>query len=321
MTPASWNELANRFNLGAVTGIPRYVARGAMGEIWRLETRQGCWAVKWQFEPDPDLRPADLTVQLTAAAAGIPLPLPVMTRAGDAIARLRDRSARVYAWADLGPRLKPPVSPARAAEAGRLLGTLHGLRIGGDEPVDPWYTAAPDQAHWDDLAARAASTGQPWAAGLAAARGLIAELTAQLVPVDGHPQIACHRDFNPDNVIPAAPDGPLVVLDWECAGPLPAVCEVGYALFAWSCGAGQIDVAAADALLSGYAQASGTDPDLGPGLFTTAIAAHLNYLASMAAMAISDPNHAEYATGEVRGLLAGDLRNLARFVMQSPGLA
>ena len=75
--PAGWQALADRFSLGKVLGIPGYIARGAMGEVWRLETSDGRWAVKWLFpwvQADP--RPADVDVQLAAAAAGIPLPRP-----------------------------------------------------------------------------------------------------------------------------------------------------------------------------------------------------------------------------------------------------
>ena len=46
MTPADWIMLAGRFDLGAVRGAPAYVTRGAMGEIWHLETTRGRWAAK-----------------------------------------------------------------------------------------------------------------------------------------------------------------------------------------------------------------------------------------------------------------------------------
>lgn len=45
MTPAGWPALAERFALGALRGAPGYVTRGAMGEIWRLDTARGRWAV------------------------------------------------------------------------------------------------------------------------------------------------------------------------------------------------------------------------------------------------------------------------------------
>jgi hypothetical protein len=52
---------------------------------------------------------------------------------------------------------------------------------------------------------------------------------------------------------------------------------------------GQFVRAAADALLSGYAAASGRDAQLEAGAFATAVAGHLNFLRVMADQAIGDP--------------------------------
>ena len=117
-----WQALADMFSLGRSRGIPGYVARGAMGEVWRFETSGGSWAVKWQFPWAPaEPHPHDVAVQRAAATAGIPLPRPVTTADDAAIVQLGGRSARVYEWADLGPPLAVPVAPETAAEAGRLL--------------------------------------------------------------------------------------------------------------------------------------------------------------------------------------------------------
>jgi hypothetical protein len=73
-----------------------------MGEIWRLDTARGRWAVKWQFPwAATEARPADLRVQALAAEAGIRLPRPVTTAAGDAVVAIGDRHVRVYQWVDL----------------------------------------------------------------------------------------------------------------------------------------------------------------------------------------------------------------------------
>ena len=77
-------------------------------------------------------------------------------------------------------------------------------------------------------------SGAAWAAKLAAASPLIAELTALIVAAPDHPLIVCHRDFSPANVLPRAPGGQLVVLDWENAGSLQAGRELGYVLLAWA---------------------------------------------------------------------------------------
>jgi Ser/Thr protein kinase RdoA (MazF antagonist) len=251
-----------------------------------------------------------VALQRAAARAGIPLPLPVTTADDVAVVQVGGRSARVYEWADLGPPLTVPVPPGTAAEAGRLLGLLHGLgRIPADPP-DAWYTEIKPDAYWPELAARGAAAGAPWASDLAAAREVIAELGAQVVPPAGQPLLACHRDFNPDNVLPAAPDGRLMVLDWENSGLLSPVRELGYAIFAWCTGDSRFDPAAADALVASYAQAAGTVPDLGEDLFATAIATHLNVLHVMAEQWLADPARRDYTESLISDLLTSYLGDL-----------
>jgi len=315
MTPADWHALASRFALGRVTAAPGYVGRGAMGEIWRLETTAGRWAVKWQFPWVPtEARPADVSIQLAASAAGIPLPLPVIAPDGDAVVGIGGRHARVYHWVELGEPVPPPVPAATAAEAGRLLGLLHALANRCDEPADPWYTEVPLAGAWADLIERAAAANAAWAPELAASSDLIAELSGYVVPGTGRPPVSCHRDFNPDNVLPAAADGRLVVLDWENAGPLDAIRELGYAIFTFTSGYGRFDRAAYDAMLAAYACASGSEPALGPDLFGTAVATQLNVLQVMAERALTEPEHRGHAEDLLASVLRHDLDDLRRII-------
>ena len=73
---------------------------------------------------------------------------------------------------------------------------------------------------------------------------------------------------------------------------------------------GQFVRAAADALLSGYAAASGRDAQLEAGAFATAVAGHLNFLRVMADQAIGDPAHRRYAEEQITSLLDHDLDDL-----------
>jgi aminoglycoside phosphotransferase (APT) family kinase protein len=322
MDAQRWTQLAERFALGSVIAAPAHVARGAMGDVWRLDTTDGRWAVKWQFSWAPtEPSPADIGVQRAAAAAGIPLPLPVLTPAGEAVAPVGEQHVRVYEWAELGPPLEPPAAGRAAAEAGRLLGMLHRLALAPTEPDDPWYTAVSPAADWAVLADRAAAAGVAWAGDLATALRPIARLSAQVDgPRPGAPRIVCHRDFSPANVLPTPDGGRLVVLDWENAGPLDPRAELGYVLFAWSAGHGQVSASAIEALLDGYAAGSGAAPEPGPGMFVTAIAATLNFLYVMAEQAVTEPGHAGFADQQVCHLLRRDLDDLAAFLDLAAGL-
>jgi Ser/Thr protein kinase RdoA (MazF antagonist) len=319
VTPHGWAELAELFSLGTALRAPAHVTRGAMGDVWRLETSRGRWAVKLQFPWAPaEPRPADVGVQMAAAAAGIKLPLPVLTPAGDAVVPAGGQHVRVYEWADLGQPIKPPAGDRTAAEIGRLLGTLHGLALTSPEPDDPWYTAVPPPHGWTALQDRAAAAGLSWAGELANAHDRIGRLSAQAAAQPpAERRIVCHRDFSPDNVVPSADRGHLVVLDWENAGPLDPRCELGYVLFAWSSGNGRVSAAAISALLGGYTAAADAAAAPGP-VFTTAIAATLNYLYAMADQALTDPGQASYAGEQVSALLQHSLLDLALFLDAAP---
>ena len=69
------------FDLGDVAGAPVFAARGELGRIWRLDTDRGSWAVKESLVPTAEAAAAqDVRFQLIAHSAGIPLPLPRLTR-------------------------------------------------------------------------------------------------------------------------------------------------------------------------------------------------------------------------------------------------
>ena len=100
------------------------------------------------------------------------------------------------------------------------------------------------------------------------------------------------------------------MLDWENGGPLDAGRELGYVLQAWAATGPEFDRASADALLSAYAAASGSEPVLEPGFFATAVATHLNVLRVMADRVTDEPEHRAYAAEQVHALLDHDLTAL-----------
>lgn len=155
------------------------VARGAMGQIWRLDLGSQRYALKellWRADEESVRRETAVTARL--AAAGIRLPGSLPGRDGRFLARLTGqlggRWLRLYNWID-----GAPVNLADqevAGHVGDLLGRLHAQAhalppsLTAGEP-DPWYDTVPGPAAWDELAAEARSReadwGRPWPAVLA----------------------------------------------------------------------------------------------------------------------------------------------------------
>lgn len=305
MDEATAAAVAEVFGLGEVIGPAAYVTRGAMGEIYRLETSRGAWAVKRPFPWDePWERPFDVEVQLQASAAGIPLPRPCRTPDRRAAVRVGGQLVRAYEWVDVLEPLTAPVAPAVAERTGALLGTLHRLAITATGPVDSWYTAAPPPTRWDALVARGRDVEAPWVDALAGELPTLVTMGEFVAQVDVGPAITCHRDFDVTNVLPAA-DGGLVVLDWENTGPLHPDGELAYVVLCWTSAGGQIDPAAAHALVAAYRGAGAPDPGLTRASFNVPVATQLNFLGVLLEQSLDDPEHRTYAESRIPGILAG----------------
>lgn len=106
-------ELAERFGLGRARELSAGpVARGKQGEVWRLDTADGRWAVKTPFhETTEDSVRVSAVFQEAASAAGVPAPQIRRATDGSVFARVSGREVRVYEWVDLG-RPGPDLDPA-----------------------------------------------------------------------------------------------------------------------------------------------------------------------------------------------------------------
>lgn len=295
--------IAAAFALGTPTAPPRFVARGAMGEIWQVVTDGGeRWAVKELFDwAEVDDRPRDVDFQTAAAAAGIHLPRPRPAPDGRFVV---DRT-RVYEWADLGPLMTGPVDDATAGEVGGILGRLHALAMAPapGEEVDDWYRIATSTEELAALAERGGALGRPWADALHERLPLLADLCDLVAtsPMRTDDVIVCHCDLTIDNVFRPATGGPLVVIDWENAGPLSAESELAATLAAW------VTPATAAPLLRGYVEAGGTAIIRGPESFAADTATTLNYLRVLAEQSIEDDGHRDFAEPRLIRLLTDTL--------------
>lgn len=293
------DAVAAAFALGEPVAPPSFVARGAMGELWRLDVDGGRrWAVKQLFHPVPgETNPPDVAFQLAAAGAGIRLPAPKAAPDG----RFVVEGVRVYEWADLEPPLVAPADEGTVAEVGAILGTLHALAI---EPapggvVDDWYRRTLSTDELAALADAGARADRPWAPVLRRRLGLLGELSALVAgaATSDDDVIVCHCDLAPPNVFRALGGGPLVVVDWENAGPLSAEAELAMTVASWT---------TPDRwrpFLDAYEAAGGPARLRGVESFATHAATVLNYLDVLARQSLEDDGHRAFAERQLDALL------------------
>ena len=273
-------EVAGRFGLGRVvrlSGGP--VARGRQGEVWRLETADGRWAVKVPFHEsgEPQVR-GSTRFQEAACAAGVPAPAVRRTTDGHVFARVGDHRVRVYQWVDLAAP-DPLLDPALV---GAAVATIHRVHVPAEGPVDPWYVAPVGPAGWDHLAERLHLAAAPFAGRVAALRDELVALESWLEP-PAAPR-TCHRDLWADNVLSTA-DGGVCVIDWENSGPADPGQELACVLFEF----GRSDPGRARALMAAYTTAGGPATVTRPGHFSMLIA-QLGHIAQLAATDWLEPN-------------------------------
>ncbi len=224
------DELATRYALGDDPVLTGPVARGEVGQVWRLTTLRGTWAVKEPFEaPAVTEADDDAAFQDAVRASGVSMPAVVRTVEGEVVADFGSTRVRVYEWVDLGQR-DPWLDPATV---GGLVASIHRVRFVGQNPVDPWYTDPVGAENWDDIVRQATTAGADFALPLAERRDELVALEALLEsPVALQ---TCHRDLFADNIL-RTPAGSLCVIDWENSGLADPGQELCLALFEYGCG-------------------------------------------------------------------------------------
>src|SRR4051794_31433009 len=103
-------EAAAVFGLGDPLAAPVRVARGSMGEVFRLDTDQGSFAVKRLFPwNDGDSFTEELAFTARARASGVSVPRELLA-AGETTVTAAGTRFRAYEWFDLAEPLPRPVS-------------------------------------------------------------------------------------------------------------------------------------------------------------------------------------------------------------------
>ena len=267
LTSADAPSIAELYGLGNGAVLAGPVARGHQGQVWRLDSDAGSWAVK---EPVATVSEAEVTNAATfqdaVGAAGVLVPAIRRTLDGSVFADLGSAQVRVHQWVDLldpDPMLDP-------AQVGETIAAIHAVRLDGSGPVDPWYAEPVGVAAWDELLADLAGTGAPFAGEMAAARDEIVALEDLVLP---HDELQlCHCDLFADN-LRATADGRLCVIDWEDCGPADSSYELGVVLFEFA----RHDAVRARVLYQAYLAAGGPGRLERPSDFSMAIA-QLNHI-------------------------------------------
>jgi hypothetical protein len=141
---------------------------------------------------------------------------------------------------------------------GGLLAGIHRLRLGWSPTLAP-ATPVFGADHWAGLLEQSRAANCHWSAALGRSLAGIAQLEAILSAtwaLDG--AIGSHRDLHPTNFL-RLPAGPLVLVDWDAAGPAIPKQEVAcFALVFGDRGERQgYDEPVVRAFIDGYRQAGG----------------------------------------------------------------
>lgn len=271
LTDRDATVVSQAFGLGPAATLAGPMSRGQLGQVWRLLTPAGSYAVKEWFAP-PDLATVQQNAQFSEAvrATGVLTPAVIFAADGSITAEVAGVPVRVYEWIDLGSADRG-VDPALLGE---LTCRLHRAAPVCCDPIDPWYTEGVGAGGWRRLVEQAGDQRAPFASTLA---GLVDDLIAveQVIEPCDH-TVVCHRDLWADNVLPVA-DGGLCVIDFENLGPADPSQELAMVLFEF----GQDDPARARALYRAYIDSGGPGRVTRRGHFAMVVAvqAHLGALA------------------------------------------
>ena len=217
--------VADAFGLGHATSLSDPVARGELGEIRRLETDHGTFAVKQEFGGWSFDEAENSTVYHRVCwEARIPTPEPLRATTGRFTTRVDGEHVRAYAWAELADP-DPTIDPAAV---GRLVAGLHQVRHPWPtSEIAPWFEAPIGQAAWDGVLEASRAAGAPYAERLAELLPDLLAIEDTLTPM--RPVQTCHLDLWADNL--RCSDGRPFVIDFDNAGPGDPSREIAMVIF------------------------------------------------------------------------------------------
>ncbi|NUO44905.1 MAG: phosphotransferase [Streptomyces sp.] len=280
------------------------VARGALGQIWKLSGGGTAWAVKeLLFGCDEEQVRREAALRDAAEELGISAPRLMANRAGAHVTRLDGSYVKVYDW--VGGGKADPADPEILSWCGRTLAILHRAGEGTTETPDAWYEECPQEADWTRLSKEVRQAGVPWSDALGRFLDTrMPELARHVRPSGTEGVVTSHLDLQPQNVL-VGPAGPTLI-DWDNAGPVAADRELARVLYRWA-GGNAFSADAARRITRAYRDAGGPAAITGLDSFSMLFATDLNFVHVQAECAI-DPKvtaaQREFASGRVVDTLA-----------------
>src|SRR3954452_22572625 len=219
--------IADAFGLGRAESLSEPVARGELGQVRRLVTDQGIWAIKESLE---ELRGADVAAierssafHLACWQAGIPTPQP-RPAADRFVADVGGELVLAYTWveiADPDPWLDPEA-------VGSLLAALHTLSHPGEGAVDARFEAPIGERERRPVLKASRTAAPPSVDHLAELLPRLVEVESILTPMERVQ--TCHLDLWADN-LRRTTGGDLCVIDFDNCGPADPSRELAMVLF------------------------------------------------------------------------------------------
>jgi hypothetical protein len=243
-------EVADAFALGRASSLSHPMARGELGEIRRLETDYGTWAVKQELEPldADDMAGFEVSAAYHRACweSGIPTPEPIRARSGSFLIEVSGEPVRVYTWV----HLEEPDTGLDPAAVGALLARLHAVSAPARGRVHEWFEASIGAREWKGVLKASRAAGAPYADRLAERLPDLVEVESILTPMQGVQ--TCHLDLWADN-LRRTTDGELCAIDFDNCGPADPGRELAMLLFEF----GRGDAGRWRALETAYREAGG----------------------------------------------------------------
>lgn len=268
-----FTSLAEAFALGTPNSPAEFVARGAMGEVFRLDTDTSSFAVKRLFAGPTGGEESNARFQESAALHGVPLPSLLRTKDGDLVAFVGGNWWRAYTWV-AGASVKPglPVDNDIASNVAGALGRLHAIGYEPGAPVDDWFLGVSEE----DVSSALDVAESAGIDVTGARRGLVAlAAISRLKPAAA--SVGCHNDPDRGNVLVDS-DGSIVLIDWDNAGAGFAECEFARALWSWAFDGGDVrERNAIPVMVTAYRAAGGVFAPTDLSVFATMASTWVNY--------------------------------------------